>query len=197
MALRAEALQVRVCAGLPRLYACLGFLGLAGMLVVFLLATPLQAFAVPAPGATAALEPVMTPTDPPSSKREPAKGKFLIAAERLRDSNFARSVVLLIEYGEGGALGLIINRASTHDLAEMFPSMSGYKGVKKHKVYFGGPVEPGQMLFLVRSAVKSMLFPLQRHTLTDPLGECLVQVSRVVSLNSDSRHANHCKGHDT
>lgn len=37
---------------------------------------------------------------------------FLIAAPSLRDPNFARTVVMLVEHGEEGTIGFIINRAS-------------------------------------------------------------------------------------
>ena len=60
----------------------------------------------------------------------PARGMFLVAAPALRDPNFARTVVLLLEYGESGALGLVINRpteVSLHDvLAAPLPGSQGH-----------------------------------------------------------------------
>src|SRR3990170_3964995 len=38
------------------------------------------------------------------------KGKFLVAARNLVDPNFSETVVLLLDYGGHGAVGLVINR---------------------------------------------------------------------------------------
>ena len=81
----------------------------------------------------------------------PGRGMFLLAAPRLRDPNFARTVVLLLEYDETGALGLVINRpteASLHDvLATPLPNSEG------HAVFAGGPVELRRLIALLRSPV--------------------------------------------
>src|SRR5262249_41003844 len=37
-------------------------------------------------------------------------GHFLIARPVLRDPNFARSVVLILQHGSAGAFGLVVNR---------------------------------------------------------------------------------------
>jgi putative transcriptional regulator len=37
-------------------------------------------------------------------------GSFLVARPVLRDPNFRQSVVFILEHGEGGALGVIVNR---------------------------------------------------------------------------------------
>ena len=75
-------------------------------------------------------------------------GMFLIAARSMRDSNFARTVVFLIEYDAQGAFGLIIDRPTRHTLAELWPEIAG---LEDHSVYLGGPVFPNRLLFLLRS----------------------------------------------
>ena len=81
----------------------------------------------------------------------PGRGMFLLAAPRLRDPRFARTVVLLLEYDRTGALGLVINRpteASLHDvLATPLPNSEG------HAVFAGGPVELRRLIALLRSPV--------------------------------------------
>ena len=47
----------------------------------------------------------------PASQGGIAPG-FLVAAPSLRDPNFARTVILLVEHGAEGTIGFIINRAS-------------------------------------------------------------------------------------
>ena len=44
---------------------------------------------------------------------ESFRGQFLIASQALRDSNFYQAVVLLLEHGPGGALGLVVNRPTS------------------------------------------------------------------------------------
>ena len=81
----------------------------------------------------------------------PGRGMFLLAAPRLRDPRFARTVVLLLEYERTGALGLVINRpteASLHDvLATPLPNSDG------HAVFAGGPVDLRRLIALLRSPV--------------------------------------------
>jgi putative transcriptional regulator len=82
------------------------------------------------------------------SKEELAKGKFLVASRRLRDPNFKETVVLLIDYGPDGAMGLVINRPSEIKLATVFPNIKELKE-RKDTIYVGGPVAVNQMLLLV------------------------------------------------
>ena len=82
------------------------------------------------------------------SKEELAKGKFLVASRRLRDPNFRETVVLLVEYGLGGAMGLVINRPSEIKLATVFPDIKALKE-RKDTIYVGGPVAVNRMLLLV------------------------------------------------
>lgn len=79
-----------------------------------------------------------------------AAGRFLIAGEHLRDPNFARTVVLLLNYGERGARGVVINRRSDVKLAAVFPRISGLNQ-RPDTVYLGGPVSRNQLLILLRS----------------------------------------------
>ena len=82
------------------------------------------------------------------SKEELAKGKFLVASRRLRDPNFKETVVLLIDYGQDGAMGLVINRPSEIKLATVFPDIKALKE-RKDTIYVGGPVAVNRMLLLV------------------------------------------------
>lgn len=76
-------------------------------------------------------------------------GMFLVAARSLRDTNFAQTVVFLIDYDAGGAFGLIIDRPTPHTMAELWPEITG---LEAHSVHFGGPVFPNRLLFLLRSS---------------------------------------------
>lgn len=118
----------------------------------FLLAVALTAILVPPvllalPHARS----VEAPWIPAFIGHPPGRGMFLVAAPALRDPNFARTVVLLLEYDETGALGLVINRpteASLHDvLVTPLPNSEG------HTVFAGGPVELRRLIALLRSPV--------------------------------------------
>ena len=88
--------------------------------------------------------------DEPGAREELAKGKFLVASRRLIDPNFRETVVLLIEYGMEGAMGLVINRPSQVKLATVFPDMNELKQ-RTDTVYVGGPVAVNRVLMLIGS----------------------------------------------
>jgi putative transcriptional regulator len=69
---------------------------------------------------------------------------FLIAMPQLGDPNFSRAVVLMIEHGEGGAMGLVLNRAAPLTLKDLAQgqSMDISRSLEKEPVFVGGPVEP-------------------------------------------------------
>jgi putative transcriptional regulator len=71
---------------------------------------------------------------------EPATGSLLIAAPTMADPNFARTIVLLLEAGDGGALGVVLNRPTELEVADVLEPWAGL--VASPGVLFqGGPVE--------------------------------------------------------
>ncbi len=83
-----------------------------------------------------------------SHAESPERGMFLLASRSLRDPNFKQTVVLLLGYDGDGALGLIINRPTSHNLSEVFP---GITGLESRPVFFGGPVAMNRLFFLFSS----------------------------------------------
>ena len=77
------------------------------------------------------------------------KGVFLVASPSLNDPNFRQTVVLVIEHGSEGTLGLILNRPTGLLLSEALPDVAVLKGTN-HRLFAGGPVQPGAMLLLSR-----------------------------------------------
>jgi putative transcriptional regulator len=69
---------------------------------------------------------------------------FLIAMPQLGDPNFQRSVVLMIEHSDGGAMGLVVNRASNLTLKDLGKGqqLRVASGIERQAVMVGGPVEP-------------------------------------------------------
>lgn len=75
------------------------------------------------------------------------RGKFLIAGRRLRDSNFYKTVVLIVEHGAEGAMGLVVNRPSSIRVADALAEYFELAG-REDFVFLGGPVEPAALFIL-------------------------------------------------
>lgn len=70
--------------------------------------------------------------------------QFLIAMPALEDPNFARSVTLICEHSDEGAMGIIINRTldlSFADVADQLELPEPVPGVRQAPVHSGGPVQ--------------------------------------------------------
>lgn len=79
-----------------------------------------------------------------------SKGKFLVASRDLNDPNFAEAVILLLDYNENGALGIMINRPTEVILTELLP---GIKALHKRTdvAYIGGPVARHMVMLLTQT----------------------------------------------
>jgi putative transcriptional regulator len=69
------------------------------------------------------------------------QGLFLIASPRLVDPNFARTVVLMVQHGEDGALGLVINRPLETSVEEICTKVLETECAAEGVLYQGGPCE--------------------------------------------------------
>ena len=67
---------------------------------------------------------------------------LLLSMPQLQDPNFARTVVLLCEYNEDGAFGLVLNRPTTVAATEMVRLEPPVVGGNDMPLWIGGPVEP-------------------------------------------------------
>ena len=77
------------------------------------------------------------------------KGRLLIAAPILIDPNFRRSVILVIEHSDEGALGVVLNRPTDLPVAEAVPELSE---LDDGCVFAGGPVQPEAVIALAEYA---------------------------------------------
>jgi putative transcriptional regulator len=89
-------------------------------------------------------------SSPARAASDPASGIFLVASQTLEDPNFRETVVLVTQPRQGGPVGVIINRPFEDRLGEVFPNHSSLKS-RQDPVFFGGPVAPQGVLFLVRT----------------------------------------------
>jgi putative transcriptional regulator len=69
------------------------------------------------------------------------QGHLLIASPELRDPNFFHTVVLVVQHGDQGALGLVLNRPSQTSLKQVWPQVSAMPCQREDALYVGGPVE--------------------------------------------------------
>ena len=77
---------------------------------------------------------------------ESLRGKLLIASPVLDDPNFARTVVLITEHGEDGAMGIVLNRPSEAEVSAVIPDLMAIAGPEP--VFVGGPVQPEALVVL-------------------------------------------------
>ena len=78
------------------------------------------------------------------------KGVFLVASREMTDPRFKETVILVTEHERGGALGIIINRPTEIDMADIFPGVDSLHDNVMHP-YIGGPVHPTFMSVLVNT----------------------------------------------
>src|SRR5262249_37005605 len=72
-------------------------------------------------------------------------GLLLVATPRLADPNFARSVILMLDHDDEGALGVVLNRPSRLPVDAVLPTWSA--AVSGPPMLFsGGPVSPESAL---------------------------------------------------
>ncbi len=76
-------------------------------------------------------------------------GRLLVAAPSLVHPTFQRSVILLLDHGEHGALGVVVNRPSPVDVDRVLPSWQAYAS-DPGRLFTGGPVAQDSALCLAR-----------------------------------------------
>jgi putative transcriptional regulator len=78
---------------------------------------------------------------------ESLRGQLLVASPALVDPNFRRSVVLIGEHGEEGAMGVVLNRPSSVTVGEAVPPLAEIADAGE-LVRVGGPVQPQAIVVL-------------------------------------------------
>jgi putative transcriptional regulator len=76
---------------------------------------------------------------------ESARGQLLIAGPALLDPNFWRTVVLVVEHSEEGALGVVLNRPSETTVLDAVAQLEDLVDPAE-PVFIGGPVQPSSVI---------------------------------------------------
>jgi putative transcriptional regulator len=83
---------------------------------------------------------------------QPMKSILLVARKNLPDPYFRDSVVLVTRSDGPAPVGVIVNRPTDVPLSRVFPDIEGLRS-QDEKLFFGGPVMPGQLVVVFRAAV--------------------------------------------
>ncbi|MFN8077270.1 MAG: YqgE/AlgH family protein [Kineosporiaceae bacterium] len=75
-------------------------------------------------------------------------GRLLVAAPTLEDPSFRRSVVLVLDHGDTGALGVVVNRPLDVDVDAVLPVWQPHV-TAPGRLFQGGPVQLDSALGLV------------------------------------------------
>jgi putative transcriptional regulator len=78
------------------------------------------------------------------------RGHLLVAAPSLLDPNFFRSVILVLEHTDEGALGLVLNRPTDLPVSDALPPWASTVS-DPAVVFVGGPVAPGTAIGIGRN----------------------------------------------
>jgi putative transcriptional regulator len=87
-------------------------------------------------------------------------GHLLVASRYLRDPNFYRTVVLMVQHNEQGALGLVLNRPGDKSIADIW-SQTGHEACNNPAlIHVGGPV-PGPLMAVhtIQDIAESEILP--------------------------------------
>jgi putative transcriptional regulator len=76
-------------------------------------------------------------------------GHLLVASQNLLDPNFVKTVVLLVQHNEEGALGVVVNRPISKSVQDLWREVGGGPCSNTQPVYLGGPV-PGPLMAVHR-----------------------------------------------
>jgi len=95
-------------------------------------------------------------------------GRLLVATPDLADPNFARTVVLILQHDDDGALGVVVNRATPVPVADVLPTWQTLT-TSPQVLFQGGPVARDSALGLARVEVETQP-PIGWRQLEGPVG---------------------------
>ncbi|MGI9329444.1 MAG: YqgE/AlgH family protein [Gammaproteobacteria bacterium] len=118
----------------------------------------------------------------PGWAEQPAAGQFLIASRDLQGETFRKTVILLLDYSETGAMGLIVNRQTELTRADLLANGES-EGTYTGKVYLGGPVETDSLRVLQRTTQP----PENSLEVLDGMHMISINETRLVNLAGDEK----------
>ena len=101
---------------------------------------------------------------------EPFRTALLLSMPQMQDPNFAKTVVLLCDYGPEGAFGLVLNRPTDMPASAMVRLEPPIVGGNELPLWIGGPVEPQRGAPLQRVEDLAQAPASRPHSLADCCG---------------------------
>src|SRR5687768_5273835 len=92
----------------------------------------------------------------PAIPMKSLQGQLLIASPKLFDPNFFRSVVLLVQHTDAGALGLVLNRPLEMTINDAWGQVSETPCDATGFLHQGGPCEGPLMVLHTDSALPEL-----------------------------------------
>jgi putative transcriptional regulator len=99
------------------------------------------------------------------------RGQLLVASPALLDPNFARTVVLIAEHNDEGAMGIVLNRVSEVEVGDAAPTLADLVEPGE-RVHAGGPVQPTAVVIMAE--------------FDDPSSAATLDLDRVGFVSSDA-----------
>ncbi|MDQ3739655.1 MAG: YqgE/AlgH family protein [Actinomycetota bacterium] len=90
------------------------------------------------------------------------RGQLLVAGPSLLDPNFHRTVVLVCEHDDNGAMGLVLNRPSPIPADQAIPELARALGPDE-RLWVGGPVQTTSVVVLADFADAGEGMPVAGH----------------------------------
>jgi putative transcriptional regulator len=103
-----------------------------------------------------------------SERTDARAGSLLVATPTLLDPNFERTVVLLLDVDENGALGVVLNRPSVVPVSDVLPDWGELTGLPD-VLFQGGPVSTDSAV-AVGAAREAGSEPVGFRSLFDAVG---------------------------
>jgi putative transcriptional regulator len=94
---------------------------------------------------------------------------LLVATPLLTDPNFDRTVILMLEDNDEGALGLVLNRPSPLEVGEPLPDWADLSA-SPPVVFVGGPVSRSSVIALARCSHQPQLSEEMWTSVLGPIG---------------------------
>lgn len=88
-------------------------------------------------------------SQPDASADGSLAGKLLIAEPMLGDPNFERSVVLMLQHDDEGAMGVVLNHPTELNVAAVLPGWADFAS-EPRVFHLGGPVQTDGVIGLAR-----------------------------------------------
>ena len=87
--------------------------------------------------------------DRQTERMRSTRGRLLLAGPNLRDPNFFRTVVLMLDHDAAGALGVVLNRPTDYPIVSALPQWAAAV-CEPDVVFVGGPVAPENAIALAQ-----------------------------------------------